>query len=507
MSKISITGLNARNRAIAGMSYVAEAVKSTIGPFGINFLLEKDSKITNDGYNISSELCPTIKDEFERRGALVAHEASAKTNEMVGDATSTAWALTNEIVKEAIRYLPSEKTLKAQKTPAEIINMIKKSKENVLKELDLIATPIRDKETLIKSALVSVEDEDMAKLLGETQWELGPEGIIIAEEVNQPTSSIELVKGIRFDNGWGTSYVITNPEKQTLELNDTSVLMTNYTIDIDELKMLNQAVFTQLSAQGKTKIALIARAFTNEAIKVCMESMQTKFNVYPINAPYTDQSQVFKDMETLVGGRYIDSEQARLEDIYISDIGFAKRFVARRFDTIIAGEDTPEANIRIEARVKELQDKIKGEQSPFMKKLLEERVAQLTNGFAILKVGSISLTNRKRLKDKADDAVNAIRFALKYGTVKGGGLAFKEISDNMEEGDILKRPLLCVYNQIMSSAPEGFVIEDWCRDPVYVLKTALENACEFASVFSSVNGIITSENPKQCYCGNKQNNE
>lgn len=505
--KISITNIEARNKAIKGMSYVAEAIKSTIGPHGLNFLLEKQNKITNDGYNISSELCPTIKDEFERRGALVAHEASARTNEEVGDATSTAWALTDAIVKEAIRYLPSEKMLKAQKTPAEIIKMIKNSKEEVIKELEKMAVPITDKETLIKSALVSVEDEDMAKLLGETQWELGPEGIIIAEEVNEPFSSVDLVKGIRFDNGWGTSYVVNNPEKQTLELNDVSILMTNYTIGIEELALLQKAVFDQLQSQGGIKIALIARAFTSEAIKMCMESMKTKFNVYPINAPYTDQNQVFKDMETIVGGRYIDNEESRLEDIYISDVGFAKRFVARRFDTVITGEDNEQTKQRIEKRVEVLKEKIKGEQSPFMKKMLEERVAQLTNGFAILKVGSISLTNRKRLKDKADDAVNAIRYALKYGTVKGGGLAFKEISDKMEEGNILKRPLLCIYNQIMSSAPEDFVIEDWVRDPMWVLKTALENAAEFASTFSSVNGIITSENPKQCYCGTKQQDE
>jgi chaperonin GroEL (HSP60 family) len=147
-----------------------------------------------------------------------------------------------------------------------------------------------------------------------------------------------------------------------------------------------------------------------------------------------------------------------------------------------------------------LKKKLIGSQSDFEKKSIEVRIAQLTNGFALLKVGSQSLANRKRLKDKCDDATNAVRLALKHGTVKGGGLAFKEISDKLEDGNILKRPLLCVYEQIINSAPEGFIIPEWVRDPLQVLKVALVNACDVAGVFSSVSGIVVEENIKKCSC-------
>ena len=262
MKNISIIGLEARNKAIAGLNYVATAIKSTIGPHGLNFLIEKGNSITNDGYLISVALCPTIKDEFERRGALTAQEASSKTNDMVGDATSTAWALTDAIVKEAVKYLPSDKVIKAKKTSAEIVKMIQESKERVDRELEKMTKPIKDKKSLIKSALVSVEDEAIAELLGSAQWELGPEGIILAEEVNEPISSIEKVKGIRLDNGFGTSHVITNPERQSLELHEVSVMLTNYVFDTKEIQLL-RPVFEKLAGEKKNVLVLVARAFTD----------------------------------------------------------------------------------------------------------------------------------------------------------------------------------------------------------------------------------------------------
>lgn len=503
MGKISLTGLTARDKAIKGMSYVASAVRSTIGTFGLNFLLEKQNKVTNDGYNISAELCPTIQDEFERRGALLAQEASSKTNEAVGDATSTAWALTEAIVKEAIRYLPNDKSIKAKKTPSEVIEMIKKAKNEVLEEMSKQVTPIKSQEELIKSALVSVENEEIAEILGKTQWELGEEGIIIAEEVNETKSEIEKVRGIRVDNGFGTSYVVTNPEKESLELNEISILMTNYTMDAKDIIDLKNPIFNPLITEKKTAIVLMARAFTSEAIKICMESMKTGFSIFPVNAPYTNQNEVMHDIEAVIGGRYIDTEESSLSDIHISDIGFAKRFVAKRFEAIITGVDNERAEIRVRERVEKLKKKIIGEKSEFSKKELETRIAQLTNGFAILKVGSQSLANRKRLKDKCDDAVNAVRLALKGGTVKGAGICFKEISEKLPEDNILKRPLTCIYDQIIGSAPEGWVVEEWVRDPYLVLKSALENACDVAGVFASINGQVVEENRPKCKCEEK----
>lgn len=498
--KISITGLEARNKAIKGLTYVAEAIKSTIGPFGLNFMLEKGNKVTNDGAIIGAELCPTIQDEFERRGAMIGHEASSKTNDTVGDFTSGAWALTEAIVKEAVRYLPHSSSIKAKKTPSEILKMIADAKDQVILEMQDMKTEITDKETLIKSAMVSVEDEEIAQMLGTMQWELGPEGVIIAEEVNEEKSSIEKVNGIRIDNGFGSSHVVTNQERQSLELDNMNILMTNYVIDKPEILNLKDSVFNQLITQKKLGIILIGRAFTSEAIKVCMESLHTGFAIFPVNAPYVNQTEVLHDIEAVVGGRYIDTEETRLEDVYISDVGFVKRFVAHISDGVVTGEENEQSKTRIVKRVEELQKKLDGEKSEFGKKMIQTRIAQLTNGFAILKVGSQSVTNRKRLKDKCDDAVQAVRLALKGGTIPGAGQAFKQISDQLADDNILKRPLTVIYDQIITSAPEGWKIPIWVRDPYLVLKCGLENACDLAGAFASTNGIITEENKQKCNC-------
>jgi chaperonin GroEL len=497
MAKISLTGIQARNKAIAGMSYVASAVKSTLGPFGQNFLLEKQNKITNDGYLISNELAPSIKDEFERRGALVALEGSSKTNDMVGDATSTAWALTEAIVKEAVRFLPNENSIKAKKTPSEIIKMINTAKDEVILVLKDVSTPITTKEALIKSALVSVEDEEIAELLGSMQWDLGAEGIIIAQEVNETETKIERVSGILLDNGFSATHMINNPEKGSLDVADIDVLLTNYTIGVEELKTLNTNVFSHLIMQKKWGVVLIARAFTADAIKKCQESIQAGFAIFPINAPYTNQSQMMHDIETVVGGRYIDVEESSLADVYVTDVGFIKSLSARSHDAVVTGEKNEASEARAVARIEELKKKREASGSDFEKKMFDSRIAQLANGFAILKVGSQSLADRKRLKDKCDDAVNAVRYALQGGTVAGAGQAFKDISDKMEEGNILKRPLRVIYDTIVSSAPDGWTIPEWVVDPYLVLKCALENSCSVAATMANIGGQVVEENPKK----------
>lgn len=498
--KISITGYDARETAFKDFEYCAKAVMSTIGPFGLNFLLEKGRKITNDGYTISSEIISTPKNEFGRLFAQVAHEASAKTNDMVGDFTSGAWALNYSILKEIRdkRYLGTETTIKAKKTPAELRKMINKSKDFVISEMEKSIKKVESKEELIKSAMVSVEDEKIAELLGTTQWELGPEGRIIAEEVNANECTIEKVDGILLDNGFVSSSWITNPEKQSLEIKSPlPIILTNYTVGVAELKLLRESIFKTLVTQQKSGCILMARAFTSDAIKEVTEG-KNEFAIILVNAPYENQKETMKDIEAIVGGRYIDTEEASLAEMYITDVGCAKRLVAQAFNSQISGVEDEAYKERVAKRIEILEKKLIGSQSDFDKRKLGERIAQLKGGFCILKVGSSSVSNRKRIFDKCEDAVNAVRYALKGGTVKGGGLAFKEISDKMEEGDILKRPILSIYNQIMESAPEDFVIEDWVRDPFLVLKCGLENACEFASGAITVNGIITTEDEKKC---------
>lgn len=492
--KISLIGTEARDKVIAGADYLANGVKATLGSYGMNVLLEKGNRPTNDGYTISAELAGTLEDEFERRGALALHEVASKTNDEVGDATTSSIVLAQAIMNEAVHLLPS-KSLVAKKKPSEVLQMIEESKNNVISRLQEAVKPILSEEELISATKVSVEDDNLAQLIGSTQWKIGAQGIIIVEETNEVESSIEIVKGIHLDNGFGTPYIITNEQEQSLEVPQSPILLTNYTIGKEELQSLKDRVFNPLLAEKKNTLILIARAFTSEAIQLCMESAKAGFAIFPINAPYTYQTEIMRDLEAITGATYFDTEERRLEDIERKDIGFAVKLVARRFDAIVTGQDDLEA---IAKRTRQLQERLDGTLSDFERKAIEARIAQFKGGFAILKVGAETTFERKYRKDKADDAVNSARLAFQGGTVKGAGLAFKEISDTLNDDDILKKPLLSIYNQIISTAPEGFEIEEWCRDPYLTLVSALKNACSVAGQFASLNGVITTQDPPKC---------
>lgn len=501
--KISITGTKARQLFGYGANYVAEAVKSTIGPYGLNASIEKGDVITNDGFKISKELCLSLENEFARRGAITFHKIAAKTNDEVGDATSTSEALGQAIIKEASRLLPSENIFIAKKTGAEIIKTLAKERAFVEEELQKDIKQIETEEELINSALVSVEDETLAKLIGSAQWKIGKDGMIVAEETADTKSSIEYVKGIRIDNGFGTSAMMNNIEKQTLEVGEAATLLTSYVVDgLIQLKPM----IDQILATGRRDIVIIAKAWSSNAIQECMKNHESNVRIYPMNCPFTNMDEIMRDLEAVLGGRYIAVEENRLEDMLISDIGTCNKVVSKRYNAIITGVADIAAKERVAKRIARLQEELTGEVSDFAKKALQGRISQLENGSAILKVGAETEPERKRLKDKCDDAVNAVRLAFQGGTVKGGGLAFKEIADRMDETYMLKRPLQVVYNQIMSTAPLEFKIEDWVRDPYLVLKSALKNACEIGGTFSTTNIVITARDSQSCSC-NVKNNE
>lgn len=495
--QISLIGLKARDSVVKGADYLADAIKATLGPFGTNALLESGNRPTNDGYTISSQLAGTLDNEFERRGAIALHEAASKTNQEVGDATTTVTALSQAILHEALKYLATDRSIVSKKKPAEIAEMIEKSRQDVISRLYRERKTVETEEELIKSALVAVEDDYLAELIGRTQWELGKEGYIITEEVIEPHSSIHKVKGIRIDNGMGAPIMITNQKDQSLELPDCSVILTNYTIFAKDIQMLKDKVFKPLIDQKRLMVAIIARAFDPEAIKLCMESAKAGFAIFPINAPYTNQGEIMRDLAAVTGSNYIDIEETALEDMNVDDVGFVTSIVARRWDAIITGVDTEKTKKSIEDRIKILEERINGGQiSDFEKQQTRARIAQFKSGFAILKVGAETELERKYKKDKADDAVNSVRLALQEGTVKGAGLAFYEISEKLEDSNILKKPLQCIWNQIKGSAPEGFEVPEWCRDPYLTLVTALKNACSVATQLANIGCVITTKDLK-----------
>jgi len=496
--KVSKTGLQARDSFIRGAKYLSSSVGQTLGPFGQNAYLEHNHKITNDGFSISAELANTLEDEVERQGALALHEASSKTNDEVGDSTTSVQVLAQAIIDESLRYLPNDKSLVSKKKPSEIVKMIDESKKNVIELLKEGVKQIETEADLIKSAKVSVEDDELAKMIGETQWKIGKNGVILVDETLDNSCSVEIVKGIRLDNGFASSNLITDEANQSANIDDISVILTNYTLGVEEIVALKDKIINPLIAEKKNKLAIIARAFTPDALKLCKESIDRGFVLWALNAPYTNQGEIMRDLSVITGAVYYDSEERRLEDLSIQDVGHAKKILARRWDAIVTGNETDLNKMLTIARVNQLKEKLSGSISDFDRKMIETRIAQFEGGFAILKIGAETVVERKFKKDKADDAVNSVRLALQGGVIKGGGLALKEVSDKLPEGDILKRPLLSINNQIMSSAPEGFVIENWVNDPYLTTVSALTNACSVAGQFSTIQIVVTTQNPPKC---------
>lgn len=499
--KIIKTGVEGRTELAKGAGALASAIGSTMGPFGSNFFLEKNERPTNDGISIAREF--NLQDEVQNKGVKAIRESAEKTVMEVGDGTSSVIVFSNAVYDKLSKSLAKEGVTGAK--PAELKIKLMKEKEEILTKLQAMVTPIETVEQLIDSATVSIEDKDMGKLVGEAQWQLGPNGYLLAEETAERVSSVEITKGIRIDNGFGTSQVINNQEKQTLEVEDTKIILTSFSIkDLADWQKVMK-ICELIWRQGKTSpdapinmvpITIIARAWTDQTVSYCLQNINKGGKIYPLSAPYVNMQERFKDLQAVLGGRFIDSESAELEDLQISDVGFAKKVVARRYDALITGTNDQITVDRIVKRVEELQQQLEGEQSDFAKKQLSERIAQLQNGFGIVKVGSPSDMERKRLFDKVEDGVNAVRVALQSGTVKGAGLAFKEISESLPDTYLLKRPLMVIYETIMANAPSDFVIEDWVRDPYLVLKAVLERGCESASALATASGAIVNEMPK-----------
>lgn len=489
-----LESIRARDAYFRGADKVAKDVTASIGIFGLNHATEKGKKTTNDGYLISQSISVALPDEFERQGALMQHESSTKTNDKVADATSTTIALNAAIRKELIKYLPTELMPISKKSVAQLHKELKKERTFVLEEMKKGLKTLETKEDLINSALVAVEDEDLATLIGETQWELGQDGRIMPEEVNEDTCSVEKIEGILLDNGYASSLTINNPQDQSLTLENGYILLTNHqlreesfgmTYNDKEKKYLPtdsapiRDLIAMMSQAGMNQLVIMSQASTSKALELIGEiTNNTPFQIYAINAPYVNQSQMLLDIESVTGGKAILQEKGSLKDMSLSHLGKFSKMKMRIMGGVISG--VPENESKKQARILKLKEELSGEQSFFAKKKLEERIAALSGKLAFLKIGAYVKDDRERLKDKADDAVVSVRNAWKYGTVKGGGLAFKEISEKMDEDSLLKNPLNVIHNQIMSTAPQGFVIEDWVRDPYITLETALINASEGA---------------------------
>lgn len=493
MSNIHLIGIEAREKAFKGADKIAGAVEASLGPAGQNLLLEEGNTTTNDGKRISQYLSESLQDEFERRGALYQHEGSSRVEKEVKDSTSTYFTLSKAIRKALLPYLPSSLVPVAKKPISELKEILGTEYKEIDTKLKDISVPVSSREELIASALVSVEDKGLAELIGGTQYymyEKTGDGVIMVQESNSLKSSIEITNGVYTDSGFATSIMINNPQKESLDMDNVYLLLTNYTIN--SLKDLSP-LLVDMRKSGKNMLAIFARAFTQEVMKEITQWGQNGMFIFPVNAPYTNQSQVFLDIAAITGSNYISDETKDLSQIVMSDIGFSKSISCGRYETFISGSGKEEEDLK--ERIKVIQKELDGEESLFYQDQLRQRIAGLKGAFAILRVGARTEAERKRLKDKADDAVGAVRNALRGGTVKGAGIAFKEIADELPDTFILKEPLYAVYKQIKSTLPENYEIPDWVRDPYISLTTALEIAIENSLNLSNIMAIHTAELP------------
>lgn len=495
--KIVKTGAEARTALIAGADKLANAVKLTLGPSGFNAVLGPKggalSRITNDGVTIAREM--ECEDEIENLGLKTMLETCSLTNELAGDGTTTAITLGQAVLKALVPLFGSGQIIGNRMSVSEVRTKVSSELETITTALKTMAKPVASKEELIAVAKIAVEDDALAELIGSTQWDLGPQGTILPEISNDKEDSMERVNGIRIDNGFGSSLAINNIEKQTLELQDIAVILTNHT-----MQSLNSVIdiVEQLLKRKQKNVVLVARGFTQEAIMACQENAKKGvINIIPINAPYTDQNEVMLDLAASLGGSYINSEERQLEDMQLSDVGHAESIVAGRWNAVFTQKKDEESDTRIARRVAELDQQLAGTLSVFERKMVEDRKAQLTNGFAIMRVTGSTLSERNYKKDKVDDCANAVKAALQEGTVPGGGLALRTIGEGMPEDSLLAAAISAPYGQIQDNSGGLEIDPDLVRDPVKVTRIALEKAVSVATQLATAGVAIADKRKRE----------
>lgn len=499
--KISIIGVDARKKIIAGANYLADAVKLTHGPYGKNFASGVHGgpiRISNDGVSLAKEI--QGKDEYEDIGVRAVREAATKTNDKAGDGTTGAVILTQSILASF-----DLENLGIGKSVVALSKQVATESIEVVKRLTEMAVPVTTKEQLINIAKVSVEDQDLAELIGGAQWEVGASGSMMAEEHNDVSDVVEYVHGVRVDNGFAGSRLANNPEKQALDLKNVRILLTNKIFntekDITDLMPLFESL---AKTESTTQLILMGRAFDQTAFGWCVSNLKSVMDgksamaVYPVNCPYIDMDELMEDIAATTGGRYINGGERNVVSATTKDVGTASKIFFTRGEGFITGSK-PGDNERIDAlvmaRIDDIHAKLSGTITPFERRALETRLAQLTTGTAIVKVGAETEQERHYKKDKVDDAVNAVKAAMQEGVVAGGGMALMAVADAMPDAmisDALRAP----YKQIMTNAGETFDIPEWVQDPLKVVRIGFEKASSIARSLATTEIVVNWENEK-----------
>ena len=517
---------DARKSLLKGVEKLAKAVIVTLGPRGRNVVLDKGfgaPEITNDGVTIAKEI--EFEEKFENMGAEIVKEVASKTNDTAGDGTTTATLLAWALAKEGF------KNVAAGANPLELKAGIEKGKKAVVEELKKIAKKIRTKEELAQVATISAEDEEMGKLIAEVFDEVGKDGVVTVEESKTVGLEKELVEGMEFDQGYISPYMITNPDRMEAVIEDPYILITDKKISsLQEILPLLE----RMSSQGLRDLVIIAEEVEGEALAtLILNKLKGTFRALAVKAPgYGERrKEMLKDIAILTGGEVISEEVGlKLENVQINQLGRARKVVATKDKTtIIEGKGKKKD---IQARIEQIKKEIEMTESEFDKEKLQERLAKLSGGVAVIKVGAPTEIEQKQRQQKIEDAVAATRAALEEGIVPGGGVALLRCQKALEsvevKGDekiglqILEKVLEAPVRQIAKNAgvDDGVVVqkvkekggnfgfnakdlkyEDLMKagiiDPAKVTRCALENAVSAAGMLLTTEAAVAEKPEKK----------
>ncbi|KMY45977.1 molecular chaperone GroEL [Bacillus sp. FJAT-27916] len=508
----------ARRAMLRGVDALADTVKVTLGPKGRNVVLEKkfgSPLITNDGVTIAKEI--ELEDAFENMGAKLVAEVASKTNEIAGDGTTTATVLAQAMIREGL------KNVTAGANPMGVRKGIEKAVSVAIEELQAISKPIEGKASIAQVAAISSADEEVGQLIAEAMERVGNDGVITIEESKGFTTELDVVEGMQFDRGYSSPYMVTDSDKMEAVLENPYILITDKKIsNIQEVL----PVLEQVVQQGKP-LLLIAEDVEGEAqATLVVNKLRGTFNAVAVKAPgFGDRRKaMLEDIAALTGGEVITEELGRdLKSATLDSLGRAAKVVVTKETTTIvegAGETS-----EIGARINQIRSQLEETTSEFDKEKLQERLAKLAGGVAVIKVGAATETELKERKLRIEDALNSTRAAVEEGIVAGGGTAlvsvYNKVAEIELEGDaqtgvnIVLRALEEPVRQIAFNAGlEGSVVVDrlkreevgigfnaangqWVNmietgivDPTKVTRSALQNAASVAAMFLTTEAVV-----------------
>jgi len=464
MPKQIIYDQEAKMKILAGVNKTANAIKVTLGPMGRYVVLDKSygsPNICDDGVTIAKEI--ELKDPFENMGCKLIKEVAQKTQDTVGDGTTTATILAQAMVKEGF------KNLAAGANPIEIRKGIEKAAKAVVDYIKSKSEKINTKEKIAAVATISSNDEEMGKLIADAMEKVGSDGIITVEESKTMETNLKFTEGFQFDKGYVSPYMITDQERKEAELEDAYILIYDKKISaVKEIVRLLEQV-----ANRKKPLLIIADDVEGEALAtIILNMIRGVIRVVAVKAPGygNEQKEILQDIAIMVGGRFISEEKGdKLEEVTLEDLGKAKKVKVEKNKTIIIGGEGDKK--AIEERKNIIKSQIKITESKYDKKDLEKRLARLSGGVAVINIGAATETEMKQKKDKVEDALQATKAAVEEGVVVGGGIALlrarKALDSLKVEGDmkigvdIVKRALEEPLRQLAAnSGLDGAVILD-----------------------------------------------